>query len=84
MTDTTKTRPFEDTTRGDDTKPCKECNSPDHTTLGHFEGSDVPPATTDGHFEGSGIEVEGHFEGSSVPVTTQGHFEGSSIPTGTN
>jgi hypothetical protein len=77
MTDTTKTRPFEDTTRGDDTKPCKECNSPDHTTLGHFEGNGIE-VSPEGHFEGNSIE-----EGDDTEVTTQGHFEGNSIPTGT-
>lgn len=66
MTDTTKTRPFEDTSRGDDTKPCKECNSAQHTTLGHYDGGSPTP--------------NGHYDGGSVPVTTQGHYDGGSAP----
>jgi hypothetical protein len=67
MTDATKTRPFEDTTRGDDTKPCKECNSPNHTTLGHVDGGSPAPVTANGHVDGG-----------SMPVTTQGHVDGGS------
>jgi hypothetical protein len=45
MTDTT-TKP------ADDTLPCKECSSTEHTTLGHWEGGSPAPATTNGHWEG--------------------------------
>lgn len=48
MTDTTQVKPGEK-----DFLPCEECDSTEHTTSGHFEGSGTE--TTNGHFEGSGI-----------------------------
>lgn len=67
MTDTTTT----DVRPGDDTKPpCAECQSTEHSTNGHFEGSGIDPT--------KGEKDDG---GTASPM---GHFEGSSIPTGTN
>ncbi len=47
MTDTTNVKPGEK-----DFVRCEECDSTEHTTSGHFEGSGTG---TNGHFEGSGI-----------------------------
>jgi hypothetical protein len=66
MTDTTTA----DVRPEDDTKPCKYCQSNDHTTNGHFEGSGIDP--TKGETDDGGT------------ASPMGHFEGSSIPTGTN
>ncbi|MFL6121230.1 hypothetical protein [Actinophytocola sp.] len=46
MTDTTVT----DVRPEDDTKPCKKCQSMDHTTLGHVDGG--TPFTVEGHVDG--------------------------------
>jgi hypothetical protein len=64
MTDitTADTRPADG-----DTKPCKLCESNEHTTNGHYDG-------------GSPVTAEGHYDGGAVPVTTQGHYDGGSAP----
>lgn len=46
MTDQTTVKP--DDKR--DSRPCEECESTDHTTLGHVDGGDVPAAN--GHVDG--------------------------------
>lgn len=53
MTDTTNVKPGE---KG--VVPCAECDSTEHTTTGHFEGS------------GAEANPTGHFEGSSIPTST--------------
>lgn len=63
MTDTTEVRPE------DDTKPCKECKSTEHTTSGHFDG-------------GSPVTGNGHFDGGSAPISVSGHFDGGAPPKG--
>jgi hypothetical protein len=66
MTDitTADTKPVEG-----NTKPCKLCQSNEHTTNGHFDGGSPAP-----------VAAEGHFDGGSTPVTTEGHFDGGSAP----
>lgn len=66
MTDTT----IADVKPEDDTKPCKKCQSTDHTTLGHIDGGSPQPVTADGHIDG----------GAPAPVTVQGHIDGGSAP----
>jgi hypothetical protein len=46
VTDTTKIDPKTDT------KPCEECESTEHTTLGHWDGGSPTPMTTNGHWDG--------------------------------
>jgi len=48
MTDTTTTDPRP----ADDTKPCTECESTEHTTSGHYDGGSPAPVTTNGHYDG--------------------------------
>jgi hypothetical protein len=73
MTDTT-TETVEDTT------PCAECKSTEHTTRGHVDGG-TPTPIANGHVDGGSAPIaNGHVDGGSAPVTTNGHVDGGAPP----
>lgn len=41
----------------DNTKPCKICQSPDHTTAGHYDGGTPAPMAPDGHYDGGSADA---------------------------
>lgn len=88
MTDTTtpETPTIEDTT------PCAECKSTEHTTRGHVDGG-TPAPIANGHVDGGAAPIafghvdggaapiaNGHVDGGSAPVTTNGHVDGGTPP----